>query len=236
MLYSWDICDQYMKVLLIEDELKTGQSIKSYLQEECKYEVIWHNDGLAGLKTAKENNFDIILSDIIMPGMDGITLCSNLREFGIKTPILILSALYQPEDKVQGLNAGADDYLAKPFDFGELLARINALVRRSVKSKETSVLSFSDITINLSSMETIREGQKINLTPKEFALLEYFLRNSERVISKQELLEKVWNLTHEISTNVIEVYVNYLRNKIDKGFSKRLIHTHFGIGYVLREE
>ena len=151
-------------------------------------------------------------------------------------PILILSALYQAEDKVQGLNAGADDYLAKPFDFGELYARINALVRRSQKPQVSNIITYSEISINLSNLEVWRNGQKISLTPKEFALMEFFMRNKERVISKQELLEKVWNLTHEISTNVIEVYVNYLRNKIDKGFDKRLIHTHFGMGYILKEE
>ena len=225
-----------MRVLLIEDEQKTGYSVQSYLKEECGFEVIWLKNGLEGLDMAKKEVFDIILSDIILPGIDGIKICSELRSLDIKTPILILSALYQAEDKVQGLNAGADDYLAKPFDFGELNARINALVRRSNKPQVSNILIYSEISINLSNLEVWRNGQKISLTPKEFALMEFFMRNKERVISKQELLEKVWNLTHEISTNVIEVYVNYLRNKIDKGFDKRLIHTHFGMGYILKEE
>ncbi|HUN16138.1 MAG TPA: response regulator transcription factor [Saprospiraceae bacterium] len=225
-----------MRVLLIEDEQKTGYSVQSYLRDECGFEVIWLKNGLEGLEMAKIEAFDIILSDIILPGIDGIKICSELRNLDIKTPILILSALYQAEDKVQGLNAGADDYLAKPFDFGELYARINALVRRSNKPKASNILIYSEISINLSNLEVWRNGQKIFLTPKEFALMEFFMRNKERVISKQELLEKVWNLTHEISTNVIEVYVNYLRNKIDKGFDKRLIHTHFGMGYILKEE
>ncbi len=227
---------QDMRVLLIEDEQKTGYSVQSYLRDECGFEVIWLKNGLEGLEMAKIEAFDIILSDIILPGIDGIKICSELRNLDIKTPILILSALYQAEDKVQGLNAGADDYLAKPFDFGELYARINALVRRSNKPKASNILIYSEISINLSNLEVWRNGQKIFLTPKEFALMEFFMRNKERVISKQELLEKVWNLTHEISTNVIEVYVNYLRNKIDKGFDKRLIHTHFGMGYILKEE
>lgn len=225
-----------MRVLLIEDEQKTGYSVQSYLKDECKFEVIWLKNGLEGLEMAKKESFDIILSDIILPGIDGIKICSELRNLDIKTPILILSALYQAEDKVQGLNAGADDYLAKPFDFGELYARINALVRRSQKPQVSNIITYSEISINLSNLEVWRNGQKISLTPKEFALMEFFMRNKERVISKQELLEKVWNLTHEISTNVIEVYVNYLRNKIDKGFDKRLIHTHFGMGYILKEE
>ncbi|MGB3130562.1 MAG: response regulator transcription factor [Saprospiraceae bacterium] len=225
-----------MRVLLIEDEQKTGYSVQSYLKDECRFEVIWLKNGLEGLEMAKKESFDIILSDIILPGIDGIKICSELRNLDIKTPILILSALYQAEDKVQGLNAGADDYLAKPFDFGELYARINALVRRSQKPQVSNIITYSEISINLSNLEVWRNGQKISLTPKEFALMEFFMRNKERVISKQELLEKVWNLTHEISTNVIEVYVNYLRNKIDKGFDKRLIHTHFGMGYILKEE
>lgn len=225
-----------MRVLLIEDEQKTGYSVQSYLKNECRFEVIWLKNGLEGLEMAKKESFDIILSDIILPGIDGIKICSELRNLDIKTPILILSALYQAEDKVQGLNAGADDYLAKPFDFGELYARINALVRRSQKPQVSNIITYSEISINLSNLEVWRNGQKISLTPKEFALMEFFMRNKERVISKQELLEKVWNLTHEISTNVIEVYVNYLRNKIDKGFDKRLIHTHFGMGYILKEE
>ncbi len=227
---------QDMRVLLIEDEQKTGYSVQSYLKNECRFEVIWLKNGLEGLEMAKKESFDIILSDIILPGIDGIKICSELRNLDIKTPILILSALYQAEDKVQGLNAGADDYLAKPFDFGELYARINALVRRSQKPQVSNIITYSEISINLSNLEVWRNGQKISLTPKEFALMEFFMRNKERVISKQELLEKVWNLTHEISTNVIEVYVNYLRNKIDKGFDKRLIHTHFGMGYILKEE
>ena len=227
---------QDMRVLLIEDEQKTGYSVQSYLKDECRFEVIWLKNGLEGLEMAKKESFDIILSDIILPGIDGIKICSELRNLDIKTPILILSALYQAEDKVQGLNAGADDYLAKPFDFGELYARINALVRRSQKPQVSNIITYSEISINLSNLEVWRNGQKISLTPKEFALMEFFMRNKERVISKQELLEKVWNLTHEISTNVIEVYVNYLRNKIDKGFDKRLIHTHFGMGYILKEE
>lgn len=225
-----------MKVLLIEDEQKTGSSIKEYLQDEFKFEVSWQTDGRQGCELAKTNQYDIIISDIIMPGMDGIGICRELRSLAIRTPILILSALYQPEDKIIGLNAGADDYLAKPFDFGELFARINALVRRNSNPQVNQTRQFADISIHYETLDVFRQGNKINLTPKEFALLDYFIQNKERVIPKMELLEQVWGLSNEINTNVVEVYVNYLRNKLDKSYSKRLIHTHFGVGYILKEE
>lgn len=227
---------QAMKVLLIEDEHKTAASVKSWL-EEAGFKVDCAFEGRLGLQLARQNEYDVILSDVIMPGMNGIELCRHLREAGLKAPVMLLSALSRPEDKVAGLNAGADDYLAKPFDFQELLARMNALFRRSGKqTKEAVKLSYSDLQLNLHSLEVWRAGVKISLTPREFALLEYLIRNQGRVLSKAEISEKVWNLVPEINTNVIEVYVGYLRNKIDKGFDKRLIHTHFGVGYVLKAE
>lgn len=225
-----------MKILLIEDELKTSQSIKSWLEEyqisvDCAY------DGSAGLSLAGNNTYDVILSDVILPKMSGFEFCKMVREGGIKTPIMLLSALSQPEDKVTGLDAGADDYMSKPFDFKELLARINALVRRSSdKESISNLLSFADLELNLNTFEVHRAGKKILLTPREFALLEYLVRNQGRVLSKAEISEKVWNIDIEYNTNVIEVYVNYLRNKMDKGFDKKLLHTQFGIGYYLKNE
>ncbi|MBX2929078.1 MAG: response regulator transcription factor [Saprospiraceae bacterium] len=225
-----------MKVLLIEDEQKTAASIKSWL-EEARFAVDCAFDSFTGRRLAEQSEYDIILSDVIMPGINGIELCRNLREKGVKAPILLLSALSRPEDKVAGLNAGADDYLAKPFDFQELLARIHALIRRSGGPADYPVkLSFADLELNLHSLEVWRAGVKVTLTPREFALLEYLVRNQGRVVPKAEISEKVWNLDAEINTNVIGVYVGYLRNKIDKGFDKRLIHTHFGVGYVLKAE
>lgn len=224
-----------MKVLLIEDEQKTAASIKSWL-EDARFKVDCAFDGFTGRRLAGHNEYDVIISDIVMPGTNGIDFCRYLRDKGVQTPILLLSALSRPEDKVLGLNAGADDYMAKPFDFYELLARINALTRRPGRPTEDPVkLSFADLELNLHSLEVWRAGVKIILTPREFALLEYLVRNQGRVIPKAEISEKVWNLDVEINTNVIEVYVGYLRNKIDKGFGKRLIHTHFGVGYVLKE-
>jgi len=171
-----------------------------------------------------------------MPDMDGIKLSQVLRSKQIKTPILMISALDETEDKISGLNAGADDYLAKPFDLKELMARISALHRRSNLSNLSSEkINYEDLEINISTLEVTRSGKKIILTPKEFSLLEYLLRNQGRVIPKLEILEKVWNLGVEINTNVIEVYVNYLRKKIDKEFTDKLIHTHFGIGYYIKK-
>ena len=225
-----------MKVLLIEDEQKTAQSIKSWL-EEARIQVDCAFDGFTGQRLATRNVYDVIISDVILPQINGIDLCRFFREEGIRTPILMLSALSQPEDKVNGLNAGADDYLAKPFDFHELLARIHALIRRAVQPANVAQkLIFADLELNLDTLEVWRTGTKIILTPREFALLEYFVRNQGRVLPKAEIAEKVWNIDAEINTNVIEVYVGYLRNKVDKGFSKPLIHTHFGVGYILKNE
>lgn len=225
-----------MKVLLIEDEQKTAESIKSWL-EDARIEVDCAFDGFTGQRLAAQNEYDVIISDIVLPGVNGIDICRHLRDKGSQTPILLLSALSRPEDKVMGLNAGADDYMTKPFYFPELLARVHALTRRTGRPMEyPSKLSFADLELNLHSLEVWRAGVKIVLTPREFSLLEYLVRNQGRVIPKAEISEKVWNLDVEINTNVIEVYVGYLRNKVDKEFGKRLIHTHFGVGYVLKEE
>ncbi len=226
-----------MKILIIEDEPKTAQSLRAYLEEECQAEVDCAFDGYSGKRFAQQNQYDIILTDVVLPHINGIELCRQLREIGIKVPILILSALYQPEDKVVGLNAGADDYLSKPFDFHELAARLQALMRRVNQTLiPQTKLFFADLEMNLSTLEVWRDGNKITLTPREFALLEYLVRNPGRVIPKSEILERVWGLNEDINTNVIEVYVNYVRNKVDKGFLVKLIHTHFGVGYILKND
>lgn len=222
-----------MKVLIIEDEPKTAQAICAFL-EANQVETARCPDGEAGLQMAKSKVFDVIVSDVIMAGINGVDLCRALRNERIATPMLLLSALSQPEDKVTGLNAGADDYLAKPFDLKELLARLQALVRRhNQQSVASNKLTFADLELNCDSLEVWRAGVKISLTPREFNLLEYLVRNQGRVVSKTEILEHVWNIDVDINTNVIEVYVNYIRNKVDKGFSPKLIHTHFGVGYVV---
>ncbi len=225
-----------IKILLIEDEPKTVQSLKQGL-EENHYTVDVAYDGNMGKQLAMRTAYQLIISDIIIPGMNGLELCKYLRAEGIQTPILMLTALSTTEDKLVGFEAGADDYLAKPFDFKEFLARVKALIKRSNQTLiEAQVLKFADLELDLTSKIVTRSGQKINLTAKEFQLMEYFLRNQEKVISKAEIAENIWEVEDEGSSNLIEVYVNYLRKKVDKGFPSKLIHTQFGMGYILRQE
>jgi two-component system copper resistance phosphate regulon response regulator CusR len=225
-----------MKLLLIEDEPKTLQSLKQGL-EENGYEVDIAYDGLIGRQLAKNNAYQLIISDIIIPGINGIELCREIRSWGDETPILMLTALGSTDDKVTGLDAGADDYLVKPFEFKELLARVRALTKRgSTISHTAQVLRFADLEISLDAKTVHRSGNKINLTAREFNLLVYLIRNQGRVISKVEIAEQVWDIGFDTGTNVIEVYVNYLRKKIDKDYPVKLIHTQFGMGYVLKVE
>ncbi len=225
-----------VKILLIEDEPKTVQSLKQGL-EENNYVVEVAYDGHMGHQLAIRNTYQLIISDIIIPGINGLELCRKLRLEGVQTPILMLTALSTTDDKLEGFDAGADDYLAKPFDFKEFLARVKALIKRSNQTMiEAQVLKFADLELDLTSKIVSRSGQKINLTAKEFQLMEYFLRNQEKVISKAEIAENIWEVEDENSSNLIEVYVNYLRKKVDKGFPSKLIHTQFGMGYILRQE
>ncbi len=228
-----------IRILLVEDEPKTVQSLKKGL-EEFNYQVDVAYDGEIALQLTNQNSYHLIVSDIIIPGINGLELCRKLRTKGIDVPILMLTALSSTDDKIIGFDAGADDYLAKPFDFKEFLARVKALLKRYGHSSvsienQSNILKYSDIELDLNSRLVHRNGQLINLTAKEFQLLEYFLRNQEKVISKSEIAEKIWEVEDEQSFNLIEVYVNYLRKKIDKNFDKKLIHTQFGVGYILRE-
>lgn len=225
-----------IKILLIEDEPKTIQSLKQGL-EENNYDVSIAYDGHMGKQLALAHTYQLIVSDIIIPGINGLDLCRELRSLGIQTPILMLTALSTTDDKLNGFEAGADDYLPKPFDFKEFLARVKALIKRSNQTiLDAQVLKFADLEMDLNSSLVSRAGQMIHLTSKEFQLLEYFLRNQEKVISKAEIAENIWEVEDENSSNLIEVYVNYLRKKVDKGFSSKLIHTQFGMGYILRQE
>lgn len=225
-----------MRVLLIEDEIKAVQSLRRGL-EENQIEVDFALEGTEGLRLAREHEYDVIVSDIIMPGVSGLDLTEQLRSTGIHTPVLLLTALTSTDDKVLGLEVGADDYLTKPYEFKELLARIKALSRRGKENLiAKSALCFGGIDMNLLTKELSRDGVRIELTPKEFALMEYFIRNQGRTVSKAEIAEKVWDIHFEITSNVVEVYVNYLRNKVDKPFERKLIHTVFGQGYILKEE
>lgn len=225
-----------MRVLLIEDEPKMVRSLKKGLEEHL-IEVDSAPDGYTGSRLAAVNDYSVIISDVMMPEMSGLELLRHLREQGNNTPVILLTALGQTDDKVIGFEAGADDYLTKPFEFRELLMRIRALARRPVDTYQASpVLRFADVEMNLETKEFCRNGQRIQLTPREYALMEFFLRNPGRVVSKTEISERVWNLNFDTGTNVIEVYVNFLRKKVDKGFSQKLIHTQFKTGYVLRKE
>jgi two-component system copper resistance phosphate regulon response regulator CusR len=225
-----------MKLLLIEDEPKTLQSLRQGL-EENGYEVDIAYDGLIGLQLAKRGGYVLIISDIIMPGMNGLELCREFRKSDQHTPILMLSALGTTDDKVTGLDVGADDYLVKPFEFKELLARVRALTKRSSGVAQTSnVLRFADLEVNLDAKTVFRSATKIELTVREFNLLVYLIRNQGRVVSKAEIAERVWDMNFDSGTNVIEVYVNYLRKKVDRDFPVKLIHTQFGMGYVLKTE
>ena len=225
-----------MKVLLIEDEEKVVRSLQKGLNEH-QIEVDFALEGTSGLLLAEANEYDVIISDIIVPGLNGTDLTRKLRAKGNHTPVLMLTALSATDDKVDGLEAGADDYMTKPFEFKELLARIKALSRRSKDStNQKQVLGFGGIEMNLTAREIHRDGVRVELTPKEFALMEYFIRNQGRAISKAEIAEKVWDINFETNSNVVEVYVNYLRNKIDKPFGTKLIHTVFGQGYILKVE
>ncbi|MBK6975997.1 MAG: response regulator transcription factor [Cytophagaceae bacterium] len=224
-----------MKILLVEDEPKTLQLIKEGL-EQHQLEVDIAYDGLLGLTLAQRNYYDLIISDIILPELNGLQLCKKIREQNIATPILLLTAMSTPEDIVTGLDAGADDYLPKPFEFAVLMARIRALTRRKTNTNSTAnILRMADLELNVDSKQVQRAGKEILLTAKEFNLLEYFLRNPGRVISKVELAEKIWDITFDTGTNVIEVFVNFLRKKIDKDFEKKLLHTQIGMGYVMKE-
>lgn len=225
-----------MKILLIEDEPKTVQYIKKGL-EENSYLVDTAMDGQIGKGLALSNDYQLIITDVLLPRLDGRDMCRELREASIETPILMLTAMGTTDEIVSGFDCGADDYLVKPFEFKELLARIRALLKRQVKSlQEENILKFGDLKLDVNRRVVNRGGKNIALTSKEFALLEYFLRNPGKVISRAELARNIWKVNFDTGTNMVEVYVNYLRKKIDKGFNSRLIHTQFGMGYILREE
>jgi two-component system, OmpR family, copper resistance phosphate regulon response regulator CusR len=223
-----------MKILLIEDEPKTLQYIRKGLEENY-YKVDTAEDGITAKQLALRNTYNLIITDIIMPGMNGKELVVQLRKSNIETPVLMLTALATTDDVVAGLDSGADDYLAKPFEFQELLARIRSLTKRQ-KTDESQLLKIADLVMNLDQKTVERGNRKIELTVKEFALLEYFLRNANRVLPKAELAKSVWNVDFDTGTNMVEVYVTYLRKKIDRDFDKKLLHTQFGMGYILKEE
>lgn len=223
-----------MNILLVEDEKKIASFIQKGLREQS-FNVEVAADGKKGQYLATINDYDLIVLDIMLPKQDGWTTCSNIRENGIKTPILMLTSLGETEEKVKGLNIGADDYLSKPFEFSEFLARVRALVRRSSAEKQ-AILKLDDLIMDTSEHSVKRGKADISLTAKEFALLEYLLKNKRRVMTRTQISESVWGLDFDRGSNVVDTYIKFLRQKIDKGFSRPLIHTVIGYGYVIREE
>ena len=223
-----------MKILVVEDESKTATSLKKGLQEN-DYDVELAFDGEMALLLCERNKFDLIITDIIIPKINGFDLANKLRQQNIVTPIIMLTAMGLTVDKLKGFDSGTDDYIVKPFDFDELLARIKVLINRSQNNpKFSKSLEYSSLRIALNTKEVYREGVLINLTAKEFGLLEFFIKNTDRLITKEEIAEKVWDINFDTGTNIIEVYVSYLRNKIDKNFEPKLIHTKKGMGYIFR--
>jgi two-component system, OmpR family, copper resistance phosphate regulon response regulator CusR len=223
-----------MRILVIEDEKKMAGFLKKGLQE-AGYSVDVAESGSAAEALAADNVYDLVILDVMLPDKNGIDIARQLRADTYAGPIIMLTALSGTKDKVRGLDAGADDYLTKPFAFDELLARVRALLRRK-ESKGEPVLRFSDVEMNLVTRQVARAGNAVSLTPKEFSLLEYFLRNSNRPVSRVSISEHVWDVHFDSESNVIDVYINMLRKKIDQPFEKKLIHTVVGFGYVLREE
>jgi len=223
-----------MRILVVEDEKKVARFIQQGLEEE-HYAVEIANDGESGALLAETGTYDLIILDVMLPGINGIDVTRRLRAARIPTPILMLTAKTATEDKVAGLDSGADDYLTKPFAFAELLARVRSLLRRGTLEK-TTMLSVADLELDMVTHRARRAGRAIDLTAKEYALLEYFMRNKDRVLSRTIISEHIWDYNFDTGTNLIDVYVSHLRTKIDSGHERKLIHTVRGVGYVMREE
>jgi len=223
-----------MRLLVVEDEKKVSSFIKKGLEEEG-YAVDVALDGKTGLQMAMDRVHDLIVLDIHLPGLDGLSVLHELRAGRVSTPVLLLTVRANIEDKVLGLDAGADDYLTKPFAFRELVARIRALLRRQTEAK-LPVLRFADLTLDPARRMVFRGAKKIDLTAKEYALLDYFIRNPGRVLTRTMIADHVWDYNFDSMTNIIDVYVNYLRRKIDSDREHKLIHTVRGVGYVLKQE
>ncbi|NCU37133.1 response regulator transcription factor [Candidatus Falkowbacteria bacterium] len=224
-----------IKILIVEDEPKVAAFLKQGL-EESGYLPQVAVDGIAGKKLALSNHYDLILLDVIIPHIGGIELCKIIKQEKPDQPILLLTALGTTDDKVSGFDAGADDYLVKPFDFKELLARIKVLTKRGAGlPAQSKQLKFADLMLDIDKKIAIRGDRNIELTAKEFSLLEFLMLNKGRVVSRVDIAEKVWEITFDTGTNVVDVYVNLLRKKIDKDFPVKLIHTRIGLGYIFKE-
>jgi two-component system copper resistance phosphate regulon response regulator CusR len=226
-----------MKVLVIEDEQQVASFIKQGLEEQL-FDVDVAYDGKMGERIALSRDYDVVLLDLVIPGINGFDLCKILKKEKPAIPVLMLTTLGTTSDKVSGFDAGADDYLLKPFEFEELIARLKALVRRPAVSgvSYNNILRFEDLRLDTEQKLAKRHDKAIKLSAKEFSLLLYFMQNPGKVITRAELAEKIWNINFETNTNVVEVYINMLRNKIDKDFEPKLLQTRIGLGYVLSKD
>lgn len=223
-----------IRILLVEDEKKIADSLKKGLTEQ-NYHVEVAYDGIEGKKLFESRKFDLVILDINLPGHNGYTLCKKIRNRNPSIPIIMLTALSATDDKIEGFDAGADDYIVKPFDFKELLVRIRAVLKRIYNNIPIgNILRVGDLMINLDSKEVTRGGNGISLTAKEFQLLEYLVKNRNKVVSRADIALNVWDIDFDTKTNVIDVYVNFLRKKLDHHFEKKIIHTQVGVGYVLK--
>lgn len=226
------------KILVVEDEVKVAELIKKGL-EANGYAVELAYDGMMGRRLGIQHQYDLIILDINLPHENGYQVCQAIRQRNTTVPILFLTALDSIDDKFEGFDSGADDYISKPFEMKELLARIRVFLKRNspmaANPPAPKVYQVADLMLDADSKTVIRAGKTVELTAKEFQLLQYLLENKNRVVSKVDIAEKIWNITFDTGTNVIEVYVSYLRNKIDRGFDQKLIHTQIGMGYVLKE-
>jgi two-component system copper resistance phosphate regulon response regulator CusR len=225
-----------MNILIVEDEKKIADSLKKGLQE-LGYEVEVAYDGAIGEKVFNLQGFDLVILDINLPGLNGLELCKRIRQKNKQVPVLMLTTFGSVPDKVEGFDAGTDDYMVKPFSFAELIVRVRALLKRNTNENLPvgNILQFSDLEMNLDTKQVKRSGKNISLTAKEFQLLEYLLRNKKRVLSRADIGEKVWDIDFDTNTNTIDVYINYLRKKVDREFPVKLIHTQVGFGYILKE-
>lgn len=223
-----------MRILVIEDDSKIASFITKGL-EQAGFAVDHATDGEDGLFMATNESYDAAVIDIMLPGRDGLSIIAAMRQAKLATPVIILSAKHSVEDRVRGLQTGSDDYLVKPFTFAELLARVQALIRRSSRVTEPNRLTVGELSVDLITREAVRSGQTIELQPREFSLLEYLMRHSGRVVSKTMILEHIWNYHFDPQTNVVDVLVCRLRNKIDRDYEQKLIHTIRGVGYVIKD-
>jgi len=221
-----------MRILLVEDDRGIARFVKKGFLENS-FLVDWAPDGEEGLRCALERSYDLIILDILLPKMDGMEVLKRLRTLAIQTPVIFLTAKDSEEDIVRGLNVGADDYLTKPFSFSELLARVHALLRRGKGVSPATRLQIADLVLEVEGHRVFRGREKIDLTPKEYALLEFFMRHPGEIIPRTMINEKVWDYHFDTSTNIVEVHVSHLRQKIDKNFEPKLLHTVKGVGYVL---